>query len=111
MDCRAHISSSTRSPPGRFRIPYRPFDRPRPHRPGTTAMAATRKLLASDLGAESGRGVLGLCDGQRMGLEVAHRFPNGPVPALDTLHWDVLRLHGDILATLQLCAGKFGGIV
>src|SRR5690348_15023421 len=73
-------------------------------------MTATRKLLAIDLGAESGRGVLGLFDGQRLGLEVVHRFPNGPVPTLDTLHWDVLRLHGDILATLQLCAGKFGGV-
>jgi rhamnulokinase len=73
-------------------------------------MTATRKLLAIDLGAESGRGVLGLFDGQRLGLEVVHRFPNGPVLTLDTLHWDVLRLHGDILATLRLCAGKFGGI-
>jgi rhamnulokinase len=73
-------------------------------------MTATRKLLAIDLGAESGRGILGLFDGQRFGLDVVHRFPNGPVPTLDTLHWDVLRLHGDILQTLRLCAGKFGGI-
>jgi rhamnulokinase len=73
-------------------------------------MTATRKLLAIDLGAESGRGVLGRFDGQRLELEVVHRFPNGPVPTLDTLHWDVLRLHGDILNTLRACAGKFGGI-
>jgi len=54
-------------------------------------MPAQKKLLAFDLGAESGRGVLGLFDGQKLRLEVVHRFPNGPVRTLDTLHWDVLR--------------------
>src|SRR5437762_8813642 len=77
---------------------------------GTIAMTATRKLLAIDLGAESGRGVLGSFDGQRLQLDVVHRFPNGPVATLDTLHWDVLRLHGEILNALRLCAGKHGGI-
>ena len=71
-------------------------------------MTAARKLLAIDLGAESGRGLLGLFDGQRLRLELVHRFPNGPVPTLDTLHWDVLRLHGDILTALRLCAAKTG---
>jgi rhamnulokinase len=73
-------------------------------------MTATRKLLALDLGAESGRGILGSFDGQRFRLDVVHRFPNGGVPTLDTLHWDVLRLHGEILNALRLCAGKHGGI-
>jgi rhamnulokinase len=69
-----------------------------------------KKLLAFDLGAESGRGVLGLFDGQRLRLEVIHRFPNGPVRTLDTLHWDVLRLHGEMLATLRRCAADQGGV-
>src|SRR5207248_2597115 len=64
-------------------------------------MTATRKLLAIDLGAESGRGVLGSFDGQRLALDVVHRFPNGPVQTLDTLHWDVLRLHAEILNALR----------
>jgi rhamnulokinase len=69
-----------------------------------------KKLLAFDLGAESGRGVLGLFDGRRLRLEVVHRFPNGPVRTLDTLHWDVLRLHGEMLATLRRCAAEHGGL-
>src|ERR671935_423407 len=73
-------------------------------------MPATKRLLAFDLGAESGRGVLGLFDGDRLRLEVVHRFPNGPVRTLDTLHWDVLRLHGDMLSTLRRCAAEFGGV-
>jgi rhamnulokinase len=69
-----------------------------------------RKLLAFDLGAESGRGVLGLFDGRRLRLEVVHRFPNGPVRTLDTLHWDVLRLYGEMLAALRRCAAEHGGL-
>jgi rhamnulokinase len=69
-----------------------------------------KKLLAFDLGAESGRGVLGLFDGQRLKLEVVHRFANGPVPILDALYWDVLRLYAEMLITLRRCAADHGGI-
>jgi rhamnulokinase len=73
-------------------------------------MTATKNLLAFDLGAESGRGVLGRFDGQRLTLEVVHRFANGAVRTLDTLHWDVLRLYSEMLATLRRSAADFGGI-
>jgi rhamnulokinase len=73
-------------------------------------MIGMKKLLAFDLGAESGRGVLGLFDGRQLRLEVVHRFPNGPVRTLDTLHWDVLRLHGEMLAALRRCAAEHGGV-
>jgi len=68
------------------------------------------KLLAFDLGAESGRGVLGRFDGGRLELEVIHRFPNGPVRTLESLHWDVLRLYSEMLATLRRCGADQGGI-
>jgi len=71
-------------------------------------MSTSKQFLAFDLGAESGRGVLGSFDGSRLGLEVVHRFPNGAVRTLDMLHWDVLRLHGEMLQTLHLCAAKHG---
>src|SRR5207302_3076833 len=45
-------------------------------------------------------------DGSTIALAVVHRFPNGPVPTLDALHWDVLRLHGDILQALRLAGAK-----
>lgn len=69
-----------------------------------------KKLLAFDLGAESGRGVLGLFDGQRLKLDVVHRFANGPVRTLDALYWDVLRLYAEMLVTLRRCAAEHGGI-
>ena len=64
----------------------------------------SKKILAFDLGAESGRGLLGLFDGRRLDLEVVHRFPNGPVQTLDTLHWDVLRLYGEMLQGMRKAA-------
>jgi rhamnulokinase len=69
-----------------------------------------KKFLAFDLGAESGRGILGLFDGQRLRLEVVHRFPNGPVATLATMHWDILRLYSEMLQCLRLCAGQYGAV-
>src|SRR6266852_3113749 len=73
-------------------------------------MTMDKKLLAFDLGAESGRGVLGLFDGRKLRLHVVHRFPNGPVRTLDTMHWDVLRLYDEMLSTLRRCASEHGEI-
>jgi rhamnulokinase len=52
--------------------------------------------LAVDLGAESGRVVLGRFDGGRVSLEEVHRFPNTAVRLPDGLHWDVLRFLSEI---------------
>jgi rhamnulokinase len=54
------------------------------------------QFLALDLGAESGRGVLGSFDGDRLALRDVHRFPNGPVRVLDSMHWDALRLFSEM---------------
>ncbi len=70
-------------------------------------MAKTSNYLALDLGAESGRGVLGRFDGERLELEELHRFPNGPVRMLDTLYWDLPRLFEEIKIALR--KGAAGG--
>src|SRR5215468_9868124 len=69
---------------------------------------STKKILAIDLGAESGRGLIGSFDGDRLALEVVHRFPNGGVATLDTLHWDVLGLWREMLATLRKAEAEHG---
>jgi rhamnulokinase len=58
---------------------------------------AGRQLVAVDLGAESGRVVVGRFDGSRLAIEEVHRFPNVPVRAAGTLYWDALRLFADLL--------------
>jgi rhamnulokinase len=67
-------------------------------------MATTSDYLALDLGAESGRGLLGRFDGERLTLGEVHRFPNGPVRMLDTLHWDAPRLFDEMKAALRKAA-------
>ena len=69
---------------------------------------ATRVYLAIDLGAESGRVMAGLWNGQTIRLEEVHRFPNGPVHLAGTMRWDVLRLWAEIQNGLTLAARKFG---
>jgi len=67
------------------------------------------RLAAVDLGAESGRVLIGTFDGGRLALEDVHRFPNVPVTVGGTLHWDALRLLGDITAGLRR-AGAAGEV-
>ncbi|MGC9329024.1 MAG: rhamnulokinase, partial [Candidatus Hinthialibacter sp.] len=57
---------------------------------------SNRCYLGIDLGAESGRVMAGLFDGEKIILEELHRFPNGPVQISGTLRWDVLRLWSEI---------------
>ena len=66
-------------------------------------------MLALDLGAESGRAVLGHFDGERMAIEEIHRFPNVPVQVRDTLYWDVLRLFADVKEALRRAAQLVNG--
>ena len=64
--------------------------------------------LAVDLGASSGRVVAGRFTGDRLTLEVVHRFGNGPVTFAGTMQWDVLRLWSDIQEGLRAAASQFG---
>ena len=75
-------------------------------------MAQAARFLAVDFGAESGRGVIGLLDDGRLRLEEVHRFPNGPVRVLDSLHWDPLRLLSEMKTAIARAAqaGELQGI-
>jgi rhamnulokinase len=66
------------------------------------------RFLAFDLGAESGRAVVGtLTDGQ-LSLEEIHRFPNEPIEVRGTLYWDVLALYNNMLKGLREYTGRYG---
>ena len=67
-------------------------------------MDKSKDFLAFDLGAESGRGILGCFDGKQIKLKVLHRFPNGGIRILDNLHWDIISLWREIKNTLSICA-------
>ncbi len=67
--------------------------------------------LAVDLGAESGRVMAGLWNGQTIRLEEVHRFSNGATILGESLRWDVLRLWSEIQNGLALAGKKYGGQV
>ncbi|HUU43301.1 MAG TPA: rhamnulokinase family protein [Planctomycetota bacterium] len=75
----------------------------------------TRHFVAVDLGASSGRTVLGsLADG-KLTLAETHRFANAPVEVAGTLRWDVASLEAGIregIARSRAAAGDepLGGI-
>jgi rhamnulokinase len=66
------------------------------------------RYVAVDLGAESGRVIVGTLSGERVALEEVLRFPNIPARTPDGLHWDVLRLYSDVLAGLRAAVQRYG---
>ena len=74
-------------------------------------MGRAKVYIAVDLGAESGRVVAGLFDGQSLELRELHRFPNTPLEEDDGLHWDIDRLFSDIKTGIAEAAGRYGSRV
>lgn len=60
--------------------------------------------LACDLGAESGRLILGTLRNGKLALEEIHRFPNNPIKSESSLHWDIPQLFREIKAGLKKAA-------
>ncbi len=59
-----------------------------------------RAVAAVDLGATSGRVMLGHVGHNELSVRPVARFPNGPVQRADGLHWDIEALRGHVLAGL-----------
>jgi rhamnulokinase len=56
--------------------------------------------VAFDLGAESGRAIVGRFDGGRVEVEEARRFENRAVRLPDGLYWDTLGLYAELCSSL-----------
>ena len=68
-------------------------------------MSATH-YLAVDLGAESGRIMLGTLENERVSLEEVHRFPNRTFTEGKHLHWDLAHLEKEIFAGLEKVSSR-----
>ncbi len=62
------------------------------------------KMLAIDLGASSGRGIVGSFDGKKIEICENHRFPNEPVSTNNNFCWDILRIFHEIKTSISKCA-------
>ncbi|WFB84265.1 MULTISPECIES: rhamnulokinase family protein [Streptomyces] len=72
-------------------------------------MSATKSYAAVDLGASSGRVMVGRVGPGRLELTEAHRFTNRPVRTPEGLRWDILSLYAGVLDGLR-AAGRVDSV-
>lgn len=66
----------------------------------------TTHYIACDLGAESGRVMLGSLNSGKLVLEEIHRFPNVMIRLGNSMRWDILRTFDELKKGLSLVAGR-----
>ncbi|MBQ6594572.1 MAG: rhamnulokinase [Clostridia bacterium] len=68
-----------------------------------------KAYLGFDLGASSGRAMLGYLEGEKLTIREIHRFPNDPVKLAGELVWDFPRLFHEMKqALLKISRGGIG---
>jgi len=72
---------------------------------------AEKAYLAIDMGASSGRHLVGHFDGQRLRLEEVYRFDNGGVEVGGRLYWDLLGLWSHVRLGLRAAGAKAAGAI
>jgi rhamnulokinase len=72
----------------------------------------TKKFVAVDLGAESGRGIVGSWNGEKLVIKELHRFPTCNVSLHSHIYWDVLAIFSEIKKILALAKkeGQISGL-
>jgi rhamnulokinase len=70
----------------------------------TRSRTSTSAVAAVDLGATSGRVILGHVAHNELSIRPVARFPNNPVRTIDGLHWNILELYRSVLAGLTVVA-------
>jgi rhamnulokinase len=71
-------------------------------------MKKEKRFLAFDIGAETGRAIVGIIDTDQITLNEIYRFPNGGVSINNHLHWNVLGLYTQLLEGLKIYVREYG---
>jgi rhamnulokinase len=74
-------------------------------------MADEKRYIAVDLGAESGRVMIGSVSNDKLVLEEIHRFGNGPIEEEGSLKWDFKKLLSEIKSGISKASKKAGNTV
>src|SRR5688572_7628416 len=79
-----------------------------------TKLTPDAVVAAVDLGATSGRVMLGHVGRNELRLRSVARFPNGPTPVNEngrvSLHWNIVELHRNVLAGLSTAVAQEPGL-
>lgn len=67
-----------------------------------------RNFLAFDLGASSGRAILGTISEGKLSLKEIHRFENQMVEINGSFYWNIFSLFGELKTGLKKCIHDFG---
>jgi rhamnulokinase len=62
--------------------------------------------LAIDLGAESGRLILGTLENNRLSMREIYRFANGMLQIDGHYHWNIENIYNEILKGIEICVHK-----
>ena len=73
----------------------------------SAAPVSSAVMAAVDLGASGGRVIAGRVSASGVELHEVSRFPNEPVLAGGTLHWDILGLYRSVCSGLSAAASTF----
>ncbi|HEX9970566.1 MAG TPA: rhamnulokinase family protein [bacterium] len=63
-------------------------------------------FLGFDIGASSGRTLLGTLQNEKIAIRELHRFPNGMIDILGNLRWNILDLFENIKQGMKVCAAE-----
>ena len=58
-------------------------------------------FLAIDIGAGSGRAILGTIQNEKIELKEVNRFSNPMIEVNDLLYWDILHLYDQIIDSIK----------
>lgn len=67
---------------------------------------AVSKYLAFDFGAESGRAIVGILDGEKITIEEIHRFRNKQITIFHNNYWNVFNLFEELKTGLKIAVKK-----
>ena len=70
-----------------------------------------KRFLAFDIGASSGRAIVGILDNDKLDLDEIYRFPNGGIKKGDSLVWDVSAIYLELLNGFRHYVKKYGSSV
>ena len=68
----------------------------------------TKRHLAFDFGAESGRAIVGVIEDGKLKMDEIHRFPTQSMFVHGSLRWNVYRFYEEIIKGLRIYAAKYG---